>query len=60
MKHLILGRGRFVNMRSKLVIKPKSKLGGNVGHGGYVKKDLVPLEGQGIIKRKLQPLKFKM
>jgi len=67
MKHLILGRGRFSGI-SNFVVKNSSKSkvlkgGGDVGRGGYVKKDLSLEEkdksGSGI-KKKLKPLKFKI
>ncbi len=71
MKHLILGKGRFSGI-SSFVVKNSAKksssegekIGGNAGRGGYVKKDL-SLEdggkgGEGLIKKKLKPLKFKM
>jgi hypothetical protein len=64
MKKLILGRGRFANIKHKIVtgLKPISGAG-NAGHGGYVKKDF-SLEDEGKsgmgIKKKLKPLKFKM
>jgi hypothetical protein len=61
MKRLILGRGRFANIRSKVNYTAKPKFGsGNAGHGGYVKKDFPMLVSGGGIKKKLQPLKFKM
>jgi len=63
MKHLILGRGRFSGI-SNFAVKNSSKRGaGDVGRGGYVKKDLSLEEkdksGSGI-KKKLKPLKFKI
>lgn len=65
MKHLILGRGRFSNMKHSVVSRLKGSGSGNAGHGGYVKKDIISDEGKGsegagIIKKKLKPLKFKM
>lgn len=64
MKHLILGRGRFSNIRHSTVkhIGKSNKIvgSGNAGHGGYVKKNEESKEGKGVITKKLRPLKFKM
>lgn len=73
MKHLILGKGRFSGI-SSFVVKNSAKKpsrivdgkfgGGEDGRGGYVKKNLYLEDGgkggEGIIKKKLKPLKFKM
>jgi len=63
MKCLVLGSGRFANMKHSVVSRlrgsKKSLSGsGNAGHGAYVKKDLEL--GAGLVKKKLIPLKFKM